>query len=282
MNVIPINELTNSSSIKYKYIYYYKCKCRNNYNFGDMITQYIYIKLTNTKPINDINGGRKKEDVIIGAGSVIGVSRSNSIIWGTGSMFKHTRLIKPKKILSVRGPLTRKVVINNGYDCPEIYGDIGLILSYFYNPAVKKKFEIGIIPHYVDVIDFHKIFKTYDSDKIKVIDITDSIETVIDNVLSCNMIMSSSLHGIICAHAYNIPCIWIRITNKIAGGNFKYHDYYGSLNIKNYTDIRPYILSENLSVEKIKTLINEYPNPVFPIKTKHILELCPFITIKKT
>lgn len=269
----------NNLEIKYNYIYYFnKCKCRNNYNFGDFITPFIYEQLTNKKPILDINGGKNKKDVIFGAGSILKKSQSNSIIWGTGFIKENEGIKKPKKILSVRGPLTRKQLLKLGHDCPETYGDIGMILPYFYYPEIKKKYKLGIIPHYIDKEKFNTIYPNYDNN-IKIIDVTEPIQTVITNILECEMTTSSSLHGIIVSHAYGIKCMWLRITDKICGGNFKFHDYYGSLNMKKYKDIKPYQLNTKISTDKLINLINGYPNPLFPINTKHIIELCPFIKI---
>ena len=232
------------------------------------------------KPILDINGGVKKKDVVFGAGSILKECRSNSIIWGTGLMVGNEKIRKPKKILSVRGPLTRNRLIKIDIDCPESYGDIGLILPYFYYPQVKKKYKLGIIPNYIDKEKFNEIYIENDKD-VKIIDITQPIQTVIKDILECEMTISSSLYGIIVSHAYNVKCMWIKLTNKIGGGFFKYRDYYGSLNMDNYIKMTPYIYSNQISTNETIKLINEYPNPKFPINTKSILELCPFIEIKK-
>jgi pyruvyltransferase len=276
-NGVKLNNIYTNMNVKYKYIYYYdKCKCKNNFNFGDMITDYIYTKLTNKKAINDINGGKNKEFVVVGAGSIMNSVKTNSIVWGTGCMFGNEKIPQPHKILSVRGPLTRNHLIKQNIKCPEIYGDIGLILPYFYNPKVDCIYDIGIIPHYIDVEQFHNIYKNIPTN-IKIIDITDPIETFIKNVKQCKYILSSSLHGVICAHAYNKKCMWIKITNKIGGGNFKYRDYYGSVNVDNYNKIEPFLLNKYIDTNDLIKLVDNYPNPQFPIHTKHILELCPFI-----
>jgi pyruvyltransferase len=270
-NDVINNKLTSYYKPKYIYIYYAVCKCRN---FGDEITKYIYQKMTNKNPIRDISGGQNKENVVFGAGSILSQCTNNSVIWGTGLMFGNEKIKKPKLILSVRGPLTRKKIIEQGYYCPEKYGDIGLILPYFYNPKIIKKYDIGIIPHYVDIDRFKKLFKTLPSN-ILMIDVRNSVETVVNNILQCKTTMSSSLHGIIISHAYNIKCLWIIMTDLIGGKYYKYKDYYGSLNSK-YIHIKPYNLNKQITVEKITSLINNYTNPVFPIKTKHILQSCPF------
>lgn len=277
-----INTINNCFINKYKYIYYYnKCKCRNNYNFGDYITTFIYETLFLKKPILDINGGVKKNDVIIGAGSILNSARNNSIIWGTGLMFGSETIQKPKKILSVRGPLTRNRLLKLGIDCPESYGDIGLILPYFYYPEVQKKYKLGIIPHYIDKGKFNEIYMENDKD-VKIIDVTEPIQNVIKNILECEMTISSSLHGVIVSHAYNVKCMWVKITDKIGGGFFKYRDYYGSINIDNYNEMLPYNYNKQISTQETIKLVNSYPNPAFPINTKSIIELCPFINIKKT
>ena len=53
---------------------------------------------------------------------------------------------------------------------------------------------------------------------------------VIDQICSCERILSSSLHGLIVSDAYQIPSCWIELTGKISGGYFKYYDYASSVN----------------------------------------------------
>ena len=71
-----------------------------------------------------------------------------------------------------------------------------MILPYFYYPEVKKKYKLGIIPHYIDKIKFNEIYKNNDED-VKIIDVTQPIQIVIKDILECEMTISSSLHGII-------------------------------------------------------------------------------------
>jgi len=252
-------------------IYYCnKCKCRNNYNFGDFVTPYIYKKLNGKEAIF----GRAFKHVL-GAGSILASSNSNSIVWGAGFMFGNERKIKSNKILSVRGKLTRQRLLKTGVQCPESYGDIGLILPYFYKPTnIKKKYKLGIIPHYIDVPTFQKI--GYIEDSTIIIDVTDPIETVINNILSCEYTVSSSLHGIIVSHAYSVKSMWIRMSNLIGGGNFKFRDYYSSILEENWEDLLPYMYKSPVPTNEIINLINDYPNPKLPINTKPILDLCPF------
>jgi pyruvyltransferase len=71
----------------------------------------------------------------------------------------------------------------------------------------KKKNEIGIIPHYLDLA----YFKVNYSKEYKIIDLTtNDVEGIITEICSCKKILSTSLHGIIVAQAYNIPALWIK------------------------------------------------------------------------
>ena len=94
------------------------------------------------------------------------------------------------------------------------------------------KYRIGIIPHVVDLHHpvIEEIRKEH-ADEILIIDLAhyDKWTDVIDQICSCERILSSSLHGIITSDAYQVPNCWIELTGKISGGHFKYYDYASSV-----------------------------------------------------
>lgn len=71
-----------------------------------------------------------------------------------------------------------------------------------------------------------KNFKNPNSAKYFIIDPTQYWKVVIDQIYSCQSILSSSLHGLICADAYNIPNLWLK--QKLNEGDFKFLDYFAS------------------------------------------------------
>jgi pyruvyltransferase len=46
---------------------------------------------------------------------------------------------------------------------------------------------------------------------------------VIEGIVGADLVISSSLHGLIVADAFDIPCIYLRLSE--AEGMFKYEDY---------------------------------------------------------
>ena len=54
---------------------------------------------------------------------------------------------------------------------------------------------------------------------------TNPWENVIDSIVSCKAVVSSSLHGLICSDAYSIPNLWLD-EFKLQKGDFKFKDYF--------------------------------------------------------
>ena len=108
--------------------------------------------------------------------------------------------------------------------------------NYTHESAVTHsthKYALGIIPHVVDL--HHPVIEEIrekHADEILIIDLAHYKKwtDVIDQICSCERILSSSLHGLIVSDAYQVPSCWIELTGKIAGGYFKYLDYAASVN----------------------------------------------------
>lgn len=202
-------------------------------NFGDDLNYYLMKSLTNKHIFNLSNILVKNKVNILAVGSIIeSHTNKDSIIWGSGAMYGgDKRLIEhPRKVLAVRGPLTREYLLAQGIACPEVYGDPALLLPKIYAPQVCKKYKLGIIPHYVD-IDSEKLDSLRNDPEVKIINLRgyDDWKKVIDSICECEFVVSSSLHGLIISDSYGIPNQWIRLSDKISGGNFKYLDYFMSV-----------------------------------------------------
>src|SRR5699024_7687362 len=62
------------------------------------------------------------------------------------------------------------------------------------------------------------------------------IEEVVKQICSCEYILSTSLHGLIVAHAYSIPALWLK-KGYIDTDGFKFKDYFSSVDIPLYDGV---------------------------------------------
>jgi len=191
-------------------------------NWGDALSP-VLVSLLAGKSVAHVNGQHNYRYLVIG--SILESANEYSEVWGAG-FISEKGLVKsrPKAVYAVRGPLSRNLLLNEGIECPEIYGDPALLLPRFFNPTVQKRYDIGIIPHYIDKqskwLDLYR-----DDPSVLILDIQSGIQDFVRAVKSCKAILSSSLHGLICADAYHIPNAWVQFSDRILGGEFKFRDY---------------------------------------------------------
>ncbi len=248
-------------------------------NYGDVLGKYLVEKISNRKILwanpKKFNIRDFWQPIYVTAGSILAHINKKCIVWGSG-IIQENQIVKPAKFLAVRGPETRRVLINQGYDVPEVYGDPALLLPKFYNPKIDKKYKLGIIPHYVD---YNFVVEHYANRKdVLIIDLmTNNIDATTDKILQCKRIVSSSLHGVIVSHAYQIPAVWIKFSNKLFGDDMKFKDYFMSVLIKPYVPNTVESLTANENFESLFNSEIELPNQDQINKLQlGLMEVCPF------
>jgi pyruvyltransferase len=204
-------------------------------NWGDLVSGLIIKELTqnpnfDTEKVFNVKNAHNNYP-ILSTGSVMKFTNPNSIVWGTGCIDIGSVGQRPKKIFAVRGPDTRDELIKKGWSCPEVYGDPALLFPTFYNPKIEKKYKIGFIPHYIEFESNKdlKVIRHLEKLGVQIIDVCAGEYKFIDELLECDKIISSSLHGLIVADAYGIPNARVNVSNKLIGGDFKFLDYYKSV-----------------------------------------------------
>lgn len=243
-------------------------------NFGDWIGPYLYIHITGREPWFDLPGSYSLNTIFMAAGSIMKLARENCIVWGSGMLTRNTTFPKPAKITAVRGPYTRERCMEMKYDCPEIYGDPGILLPHFYkSKSLSKNFDLGIIPHFRDY-NYVKDDETISAyDNITVIDVRYPIEQVIDQIVACKCIVSSSLHGLIVANAYHIPAGWVSFGKRMSGDGVKFLDHYAA-----FGHIKVECLEDALQY-KVPELIHWAESaPIVDVEqlSEKLLAACPF------
>ena len=230
-------------------------------NFGDELNYYILKSLTRMPVSNytDIcSWGRKGKPDLLFIGSLVeDFTTPDTVIWGSGALYGGNRPLrnKPRKVYAVRGQLTRKYLLDNNVDCPEVYGDPALLCPLLYIPSLEKKYKIGMIPH-VDELN-HNVVKSLEEKGIHIIKLVgyDDWHYVIDEICQCEIILSSSLHGLIIADAYGVPNVWVTISGKLLGGTFKFFDYFSGVG---RTTSSPFELTEDVSMAELQIKCKDY------------------------
>jgi len=268
-------------------------------NFGDFVSPYLVSKLTGKRIIHkNFYEGYKKtytqfklaiksfnfiqlvnilypfESNYLVVGSILSQGNSRSKIWGSG-FIDESQPFRGGQVFAVRGKYSALKLQKMGFPECNIYGDPALLLPLIYNPLKAKQEGVGIVAH---IIDAEKLIHEYGSTH-KVIDLRSSnIEGIIDEITSCEFILSTSLHGIIVAHAYGIPAIWVT-NRKLYGDGIKFKDYFSSVNIPLYSGepinkLPVCELDANLLKEKFKDFC--LPHKDVSEIQKALLSVAPF------
>ena len=228
-------------------MYQMKVYWQQENNVGDKLTPFILKRVFNIDC--EFSKGKGK---LLAIGSILSHAEDGDYIWGSGLISpKHLPKSQNLNILALRGPLTRKHLENYGVEIENkiVYGDPALLLRLIYSPEKLEKTKEGIVPHYTDLKWAKKAFKKrVERGEVKIIDPRLPIEEFINELVSCEYIFSSSLHGLIIADAYNIPNERVIFGNKLIGGDFKFNDYEAS---KDYINLNDLIESFKISRHKI-------------------------------
>ncbi len=165
-----------------------------------------------------------------------GIIGGDVFFWGTGSSnwanpTKPAEERTPFKIsadsnytvTATRGPVSERILTGEPSGSVGVYGDPVWLLPRFYKPEIKKKWKLGVIVHLSELAD-----REYEAhvrpelvrygipddlkDDVHLISTVssigvDGIRGNIDEILACERIVSTSLHGMVFAESYGIPCM---------------------------------------------------------------------------
>lgn len=217
------------------------------------------------------------EHPMLGIGSILSKGNSRSIVWGSGFMNKD-EIFRGGKVYALRGKLSNQMLRTQGYYGTEVFGDPALLLPLFISPSNTKAFKVSFVPHFSE---YNKILELCKG-KYNVIDLHGTtIEEVVKQITSSEYVLSTSLHGIIVAHAYGIPALWVKY-GYIETDGTKFYDYFSSVDIPKYEggDMRDLHL-ELGEFSIIDTLFRKYKTESLPVKKigdvqKGLIESFPY------
>lgn len=159
-------------------------------------------------------------------------------VWGAGFAGPRgtefsiaSNYVKPPLVRFVphaaRGPFSRQLLVDAGYDVPEIFGDPALMLDRLW-PAgeVEKRWDLGVVLHMSENDQQFERYTVPDelAGSVKVfttaIDREGGVAAVqakVRELQSCRRILSTGLHALVLAEAGNIPCAHFDIHDGVSG-----------------------------------------------------------------
>ena len=242
------------------------------FNFGDQLNvdllKYLNHPMSNTS--------YEWADVIC-IGSLLGYYLGNKKtnyrplhVFGSGFIApprtEKERFCRDMRFHAIRGKLSKnRCELMTGQSLANIpLGDPGLLIKDIFSTIKKeKKYDVGIILHEVD-----KSSPLLDNIKLKNCTIFDTSlppEEFVKRTSECEFILSSALHGIICADSLGVPNQHIILSDRV--GTYKFQDYYSIFDKFAY---EPKNLNDTIIDKKeLQTFCDSYQD-----RTKQIEVVC--------
>jgi len=201
---------------------------RNNTvkNAGDYFTPFLIAEILKIFPqhldrLVSHLGARK----VLSIGSVLHFAKDDDIVWGSGVNGKISMQelrFRRLAVHAVRGPKTRRVLLDMGIECPEVYGDPAILAPAFFPETLLRKLfprksGVCLVPHLNENSDIYK------GCNLEIVSPKQDPIQFIAELTAYDGVVSSALHGYIFAEAYGIPCALLK--NHSGESPFKYADY---------------------------------------------------------
>lgn len=141
-------------------------------------------------------------------------------VWGTGLIRADSPTLWPQKMIicATRGALSAKAL---NVDVP--HGDPGILANLLLDHQPAKRAAVGFVPHHADADDFQhlRLPKGW-----ALIDPRQPVLDVVEAIAATELVVSSSLHGLIVADSFGIPCVRAWTTRPPSGSrDFKFDDH---------------------------------------------------------
>ncbi len=249
-------------------------------NFGDTISPVLIERIFGIR----CELACPSECDIIAAGSTIehALSRKKSnrpALWGTGFIVEADNYISSDDfdIVALRGEYSKGRVETSSNAIA--LGDPGVLANFLLHDVPKKKYSLGIVPHYRDVEAPEVDFLAKEAG-VKVISVRNYPECVVREIAECDCILASSLHGLVVADSLGIPNVHIKLSNKVLGGSYKFKDYYSAFNdTSRYCQLDLKLIQDSPVSQIVDKVIEMYrePTDLDRLKSK-LISAFPFRT----
>jgi hypothetical protein len=187
-------------------------------NFGDDINPAFFAALTGQRLRL---ATRRDVPHFLGMGSILDRATDQSVVLGAGLIAPDAAPRQmPARIIALRGHLSCQA-LGLAPDMP--LGDPMVLLDRLMRADPDG--TTGFVPHVSMTRQARRLLPP----GMRLIDVAADPWQVIRDIASCQRILSQSLHGLIVADALGIANLWVAPDPGMAGGRFKFDDYFSML-----------------------------------------------------
>lgn len=212
-----------------------KTSTQNYLNLGDALSP-VMVAFLSGLPVSHV-AAKSSQTRLAAVGTIGHMFEGGDVsFWGTGTsphlnpnqsdvgkvLYSRPRDTKVT-VYATRGPFTRKILAPD-LSGPGIYGDPLWLLPRFHTAPVEKRYELGVILHLSELADrsYEAVpkpdYRRYcvspgDRGAVKLLNTVTkptvaALRERLDEILLCKRIVSTSLHGMVFAESYGIPCLY--------------------------------------------------------------------------
>ena len=213
-------------------------------------------------------------------------------------LLKQFFLQRGDNVLAVRGPRTRdRLLLQHGIN-PLVLGDPALLAPQLFPlssllaaaAAPEPSREVCFVIHAVDRPQMQQLCPLCMQYLVNnYVNMTSGVRkgvaSFFRSLVTCKRVVSTSLHGVIFAHAFAIPAAVVQLGDRITGGSFKFVDYMHSIGLHSFRAREQLVLNASsqlgdlsistLTLEGWAGLVDRTPQPRFPMDTRPFFETFP-------
>ena len=196
-------------------------------NLGDWLSPLLCERLSG-RPV--VHASPRRCD-LVAVGSVLHRIKNSRFgrkihVWGTGLRTETPPFASRHHYHALRGRKT-DACIRHGSS--PVFGDPALLCDMLLpDLPTARAHAVGVVPHYKDRANpLVRRFLSANPQAVMIDVFSDPLD-FIRQVASCEVVLSSSLHGLIVADSLSVPNAHIRLSDLVLGGDFKFQDYYSA------------------------------------------------------
>lgn len=189
-------------------------------NFGDLLGPAIVRMILKRRGLGTHS---RLPARLLSVGSCLHFAQDSDVVWGSGVNGKvpaESHIARILDVRAVRGPRTRGFLVERGIMVPEVYGDPTLLLPLLMPEllSVPKRYAVTVVPNLNDL----KLNPAWHL-RPRMLNPRSGLAHCLQRIAASELVVGSSLHGVIVAEALGIPA---RLVRSAVESDFKFADYY--------------------------------------------------------